>query len=203
MLNKRLTKDSIVLDVGTDHALLPIYLIKNKICQKVLASDISSKALENAKANIKKYNITNITLYETDGLKDIPKKYDTLIISGMGTSTILSILATDDLPNTIILSSNNDLELLRVTMNKKGYKITKELVVYEKNKYYDIILYEKGKERLTKFVKEFGKSNDLDYYNHLYKLEKKIYEVANKAKKGKLKHSLKRLGKAIEKRKDY
>ncbi len=210
MLNKRLSavaslvsKDSFPLDVGTDHGLLPIYLIQNKICQKALASDISPNALKNAENNIKKYNVSNIELYVSDGLEKIPKIYDTIIISGMGTSSILDILNKDDLPDTIILSSNNDLELLRTSMNKKGYKIAKEIVVYEKNKYYDIILYKKGKERLTKFQKEFGKSNDLDYYNHLYKINKKIYEVANFKKKVQLKKSLKRLAKAIGKKMDY
>ena len=210
MLNKRLTAvaslvspGSFPIDVGTDHGLLPICLIKNKICQKALASDISPNALKNAENNIKKYNVSDIELYEADGLKKIPKIYDTIIISGMGTNTILNILNEDDLPDTIILSSNNELELLRTSMNKKGYKIQKEIVVYEKNKYYDIILYKKGKERLTKFQKEFGKSNDLDYYNHLYKINKKIYEVANFNKKAKLKKSLKRLAKVIEKKMDY
>lgn len=210
MLNKRLTavaslvpKNSVPLDVGTDHGLLPIYLIKNKICKKVLASDISAKALENAKDNLKKYDIDNIDLYVADGLKNIPKKYDTIIISGMGTSNILDILNSDDLPDTIILSSNNDLELLRVAMNKKNYKIDKELVIYERNKYYDMILYKKGNEKLTKFEKEFGKSNDLDYYTHLYKINKKIYDVANASKKIKLNASIKRLAKFIEKKKDY
>ena len=210
MLNKRLSavaslvsKDSFPLDVGTDHGLLPIYLIQNKKCQKALASDISPNALKNAENNIKKYNVSNIELYVSDGLEKIPKIYDTIIISGMGTSSILDILNKDDLPDTIILSSNNDLELLRTSMNKKGYKIAKEIVVYEKNKYYDIILYKKGKERLTKFQKEFGKSNDLDYYNHLYKINKKIYEVASLNKKTHIKKSLKRLAKVIGKKMDY
>ena len=88
-------------------------------------------------------------------------------------------------------------------MNKKGFKIIKELVIYEKKKYYDIILYEKGKEKLTSFQKEFGKSNDLDYYNHLYQNLKKIYEVTTSQEKLKIKESLKKLEMVIEKKKDY
>ena len=45
-------KDNVVVDVGTDHGYLPIYLIKNKITNKVLASDISKNALDNARKNI-------------------------------------------------------------------------------------------------------------------------------------------------------
>ena len=39
------TKDK-VLDVGTDHALLPIYLIKNNITEVADGSDISKIVLE-------------------------------------------------------------------------------------------------------------------------------------------------------------
>lgn len=210
MLNKKLKaisslikKESIILDVGTDHALLPIYLVKNGICPLALASDISHMALKGAQNNIQKYKALNIETYETDGLKNIPKKYDTIILSGMGSRTIINILKDEELPKNLIISSNNDLPLLRDFMNKKGYKIVKEIVIYEKKKYYDIILYEKGEEKLTFFQKEFGKSNDLDYYNHLYQNLQKIYEVTTSQEKLKIKESLKKLEMVIGKKKDY
>ena len=34
------TKNSIVIDVGTDHGLLPMYLVENKIIKKAIASDV-------------------------------------------------------------------------------------------------------------------------------------------------------------------
>ena len=49
-------KDAKVLDIGTDHAYLPIFLQKNHLCKKVIASDISENALANAKANVEKYH---------------------------------------------------------------------------------------------------------------------------------------------------
>nr|MCR5787975.1 class I SAM-dependent methyltransferase [Bacilli bacterium] len=62
-----LDKDDKVLDVGTDHALLPIYLVKNKLVAKVDASDISSVVLSNAKKNVTKFKYENdINLYLSD-----------------------------------------------------------------------------------------------------------------------------------------
>ena len=44
-------KDSYVLDVGCDHALLDIYLIRENICKKTMASDIHEGPLKKAKEN--------------------------------------------------------------------------------------------------------------------------------------------------------
>ena len=41
-----------VIDVGTDHGLLPIYLIQNNITNKVILADINEGPLEKAKGNL-------------------------------------------------------------------------------------------------------------------------------------------------------
>ena len=119
MLKKRLTtianlvtKNAKVLDVGTDHAYLPIYLIQNDITKNVIASDISENALDGAKKNITKANVKGIKLICTDGINGITDRFDTLIISGMGTSTIISILKGHILPDKIILSSKRGIIIL-------------------------------------------------------------------------------------------
>ena len=59
-----------VIDVGCDHALLDIYLTEKQLnCR---GTDISSKVLENAKNNVKKYNLEKkIPLILTNGLENI------------------------------------------------------------------------------------------------------------------------------------
>ena len=52
-----LSKNDKVLDVGTDHALLPIYLIKNNLVSRADGSDISDKVLLHARSNVEKYNL--------------------------------------------------------------------------------------------------------------------------------------------------
>ena len=106
--------DSRVIDVGCDHAYLDIYLTLNN-GNTCIASDINEKALNNAKENIKKYKLSRkIKTKLTDGLIDIDiLDTDTIVICGMGTHTILDILNTNRLSDTLIISSNNDIELLR------------------------------------------------------------------------------------------
>lgn len=57
-LSKRLTwiiekvdKVQVIMDIGTDHGYIPIYLVKNNIAQKVIASDINKDPLKKAKIN--------------------------------------------------------------------------------------------------------------------------------------------------------
>lgn len=97
---KRITdfipSDSYILDVGCDHALLDIYLALNRNNVKLIASDINENPLKIAKENIKKYNLEDeITLEKADGVSKINDEVDTVVIAGMGTSTINDIINND------------------------------------------------------------------------------------------------------------
>ena len=75
-----------VIDIGTDHAYLPIYLYQNKITQDVAGSDISVNVLKYSLNNLKKYQLeTTIPLLVSDGFKNIPRKFVVAILAGMGT----------------------------------------------------------------------------------------------------------------------
>ena len=132
---KRITdfipSDSYILDVGCDHALLDIYLALNRKNVKLIASDINENPLKKAQENIRKYNLEDkITLVKADGISKINDEVDIVVLAGMGSSTI--------------------------NMNKKGFKIIDEAVVFDKGKYYEIIVYENGKETLNNLELEYG-----------------------------------------------
>ena len=84
-----------VIDVGTDHAYIPIYLLQNGIARLVTATDIRSGPLENAAADARKYQVAEgLTLLLCDGLSACtPEMADTVILAGMGGETIQHILA--------------------------------------------------------------------------------------------------------------
>ena len=144
---KRITdfipSDSYILDVGCDHALLDIYLALNR------------------KNVIRKYNLEDkITLVKADGISKINDEVDIVVLAGMGSSTINNIINKDleKLKNIkkIIISSHTSNFELRENMNKKGFKIIDEVVVFDKGKYYEIIVYENGKETLNNLELEYG-----------------------------------------------
>ncbi len=195
-------KNDSVLDLGCDHGYLAIYLKKNNLCKNVIASDISSNALNVAKNNIKK-NQVDIKTYLSDGINDINDFYDTIVIAGMGTHSIIKILNNKELPPKIILASNNDYPLLRKFMNSIGYYLEKELVVLEKDKYYIIMLYIKNEEKLKMSEILFGKNNNLEYYNYMYNKNLDILKRTSWLKKLQLHYEniiLKKLIRSIEKK---
>ena len=143
-----------VIDIGCDHGYLDIYLTLYKDCT-CIATDISSNAIKTCQDNISKYHLEDkIETYITDGLNGINiTEDDALVLSGMGTKTIIDILRNKKLSNTIIISSNNNLEELRRFMVRIGYYIDNEIYIYEHNIHYVII----------KFIKGYKEYNDYDY----------------------------------------
>lgn len=157
-----------VVDVGCDQAKLGILLAKRN--QKSIASDISPKVIERASLDIRKLGLDNlIDLRVSNGLQNIKEKEaDTLVLSGMGTHTILEILNNTKLKfNKIITISNNYHDILRDKMNELNYKVDKELIIKENNKYYNLILFTKGIKKYSQKELLLG-LNQVD--NELYKV---------------------------------
>ena len=65
-------KDSVV-DVGCDHGLLSIYLVENKLCKKVIASDVNQNALNSAIKNINNRKLEIETVL-SDGIDNVNLK---------------------------------------------------------------------------------------------------------------------------------
>ena len=183
MIASLVTKDAKIIDIGTDHAYLPIYLYKNNITKNVTASDISETVLLYSKKNIDKSGLSEfIKLVQSDGFKNLVDTYDEAIIAGMGTNTIMDILSFKNIPDSLIISSHNNLDELRLFMQKIGYKIVKEIIVKEKNIYYDVIKYKKGIDNLTEEEILFGVSNDKDYYKYLLNKYNGLYQKSQNEK---------------------
>jgi len=166
VLASEISKKDVVLDVGCDHGYLSIYLKENNLCKEVYASDVSENALNSAINNFKKRNI-EIKTFVSDGFKNIPIMFNTAVISGMGTSTILNILNHEKTPDKLVLGTHNEHYKLRKNLNELGYKLIDEQAIFEKGHYYIILLYIKGKQKLSRRELKFGISNDDNYYEYL------------------------------------
>jgi len=198
-LAKEISKKDTVVDIGCDHGYLSIYLKQNKLCKEVYASDISEQALNYAKKNIKKYNL-DIKTYVSDGFENIPEHFDTAVIAGMGTSTILKIINHKKTPNKLVLASNNEHYRLRKNLNKMGYKIVDEQAVLENNHYYIILLCIKNKQKLSRTDLKFGISNNDEYYKYLLNKNNELIKKVPFKKKIKLYYDSIILKKLIERK---
>lgn len=151
LIAKQIKSDEKVLDVGTDHALLPIHLYKNNITKNIVASDINTKPLEFALNNIKKEGLENkIHLILMNGLQDVDiNTFDTIIIAGMGATTIGEIISKKEFKGRYIIHSTTHIPDVRRYIQQIGHTITNEWVNQE-GKIYNIIIETRlGKMKLT------------------------------------------------------
>ncbi|MDF2884057.1 MAG: hypothetical protein K0R54_4623 [Clostridiaceae bacterium] len=134
-----------IADIGTDHGYLPIYLIKSKICDMAIASDINRGPINKAKLNIGIYALGDkIDCRLGAGLTTIkPFECNGIIIAGMGGNLIRDILAEGE--NVVsavdfaVLQPVQNPEVLREFIYKKGYTILDEELCIDENVFYEII----------------------------------------------------------------
>ncbi len=167
-INARLKKigdlveaNSFCLDVGCDHALLDIYLVRQNKNIKAVASDIAEGPVEQAKKNIKREHLEEeIEVRLGEGLSTYTDNINTVIISGMGGRNIIGIcknnLKTFKKVDTYIVSPNNYQEDVKRFFCKNGYYIQNEEFVKDKRFIYQIIILKKGKKHYSKKEYFFG-----------------------------------------------
>ncbi len=170
-------------DIGTDHAQLPIHAIQEGYVYSALAIDNKEGPFVIAFANVKKANLSDkITVIKGDGINKIDHEVDVVVISGMGGKLISSILKNDSLRNVkrFILQPNSDANEVRSTMNQLGFSVMDELVLEEGTKYYDVLVFEKGQQKLSSFECEFGPINlKLKPYYFVERIEKEKRNLSN------------------------
>ena len=137
-------KGAVVADIGTDHAHIPIYLIKNNIISRAYACDINAGPLEKAKENINYYGVKNIELRLSNGLEKLKTdEADTFIIAGMGGELITDILERGrrffDTERKFILSPHTKTDEVRKYLLSNGFEITKEDMCIDEGKFYTVM----------------------------------------------------------------
>ena len=144
---------SVVADIGTDHAYLPIYLLLEQICQHAVASAINEAPLKQAQETIAAFNChQRIDLRLGDGLDVLTgaDDVDTVVIAGLGGRTIASLLdrGKNKLSQIkrVILQPMNEAGYLRLYLANNGFALVHEALVAEGKYLYEIILAKPGLE---------------------------------------------------------
>ena len=161
-------KNKKVIDIGTDHGLVPLYLAKNGISKEILATDISEKSLDKLRSALTPELENKISTKVTDGFKGIVEDENQVaVIAGMGANTIIDIIdqSLDFAHNLdyMILASNINTEKLRVYLIDNGFEIINDFLTYDNGKYYDIIKAKFGNgENLSIGEIYYGKDDIVD-----------------------------------------
>lgn len=186
-------KNARIIDVGCDHALLDIYLVKNGIIKKAIASDINVGALNQALKNVKLYNVKGVFVRLSDGLDALKKedKINLITISGLGDKKIIDILEKNknklkDI-KTIIVQSNTSPWKIRLYLSNLGYMIKDEAQVLEKGIIYTIIKFTLKEKKYSKKEIFFGpillKKKDETFNKNLKNIIDKNNEILKKIPK--------------------
>ncbi len=133
-----------VCDVGTDHGYLPAFLSKSGKCRSVTATDIKTKPLESARANLLRLGVDNVELVLCDGLSGVTRdRADTVIIAGMGGEVISGIISRCDFIKdnvTLILQPMTAAAELRDYLYENGFEVTREIPLEENGKLYSVMV---------------------------------------------------------------
>ena len=153
-----IAENSIVADIGTDHGYIPVFLIENEISKKVIAADISKGSLEKTIKLVRSLGLNHsIETRLGDGLNVIkPYEVDTLIVAGMGGVLIRDILEKNkdiaESINNFVFQPMIGVKELRKYLIHNNFEIVDEDLVFEEEKYYEIISAKRGKSCISKEI---------------------------------------------------
>ncbi len=135
-------KKSKVADIGCDHAYVSMYLVQNRIADKVIAMDVNQGPLQKAKENIEKYGCSDmIELRLSDGAMKLQQgEADVLLIAGMGGGLVQKILS-DSIEivkkcKALVLQPQSETANVRRFMYRIGFQIAEEKILIEEGKFY-------------------------------------------------------------------
>ena len=170
MISKRLSivasfvpQGAILLDVGSDHAYLPIELVESGKIERAIAGEVVVGPYQSAVKNVETHGLVDkIQVRLANGLAAFEEtdQVSTITIAGMGGRLIATILeeGLDKLSsvNCLILQPNNREDELRDWLQAHGFQIVAESILEEAGKYYEIIVVETGTMNLSASEVRFG-----------------------------------------------
>ena len=182
-------------DIGTDHGYLPIYLVKEKGLEKVIACDVNKGPLKKAEENISAFNVGDrIQTRLGNGLEKVsPGEVECITISGMGGMLIISILKdgieTVKSAGRLILQPQHDIPRVREYIMSIGFKIDKEDMLIDEGKYYTVISAVKGEDTAYSnielmFGRKLIETKNIYLKKYLDHRMKKLETIAMKIKEG-------------------
>lgn len=193
-----------VADIGTDHAYLPIALVKDKKVNFAIASDVAAGPLNNAINDIKMAGLEGKIITRLgSGLETLKPedKIDTVIIAGMGGKLMRDLLDKPAQENNfyenLILEPNVGEPIVRKWLMDHSYKIEAEKIIEVSGHIYELIKAKRVKdlvnlstaqiqfgpfllkEKNNIFIKKWSKQLDFQK-NLLSNLQKAKQQDANK-----------------------
>jgi tRNA (adenine22-N1)-methyltransferase len=152
---EQVPKGTRLADIGTDHALLPVFLVQKGIISRAVAGDVNPGPLAAAKQQVEAAGLSdNIDVRLGDGLTVIKQgEVDIVNIAGMGGSLMTDILTAglDKLEgvNRLILQPNVSGDQVRSWLISRDWHLSAEELIGEDGFFYEILTAERKEEART------------------------------------------------------
>lgn len=144
-------KGARLADIGSDHAYLPVALMRRGVIEAAVAGEVASTPFHAAQRTVRDNGLEqHVTVRLADGLSAIqPADAITAIsVCGMGGETIRDILDNGKAHlsgrERLILQPNGGEQPLRYWLMSNGYRILSEELLHENRFYYEIIMAERA-----------------------------------------------------------
>lgn len=148
-----------VIDVGTDHGYIPVWLAQKGTAVNIFASDLRPGPLDSARRTASEYGVTDkVEFILTDGLNGMAdRNIDTVVIAGMGGETIMTILSAapwviEGEMHLVVQPQSKIPELLR-WFDNNGIYVHDSILVEDECHIYMVLNAKVGKKR-SHFVAE-------------------------------------------------
>ena len=149
---KFVRQGAVFADIGTDHAYLPVFLLRAGVIKHAVCSDINEGPLENARKTALSWGVSDrISFSLSDGADGLRDDVSDVAICGMGGELIAKII--DEAPSLrtkgvrLILQPMTKQEHLREYLDRNGFSVVGERYCTEAGKSYLVLAAEyTGKE---------------------------------------------------------
>ncbi len=133
---------SLAADIGADHGLLTVELLKCGIAAHVVCTDLSAPSLEKARAAVHDAGLSaSVTFAVGDGLTALGAlRPEAVVIAGMGGETIAEILSgAEDGDTHYLLQPMTRASHLRRALSARGFSILEERLAKDDGRIYPVL----------------------------------------------------------------
>ncbi len=184
----------VMADIGSDHAYLPITLLRENQIERAIITDVAKNPIQIARQNVAENLLEDFcSIRMGSGLAPLKVgEAGAIVIAGMGGNLISDILKDGaevaKKADFLVLQAMQHTTHLREFLNTNSYKIIEERVVFDSGKYYEIIKVLSGEQRrFSKLELEIGHAMVKDdiYFDFLDKKSKQYKKIIEARKNSK------------------
>jgi tRNA (adenine22-N1)-methyltransferase len=139
----------LLVDVGTDHGLIPLAAVRRGIAQRAIASDLRMAPLRGARRNAARSPVADrVSIVRGDGLSALAtRSVDAVVMAGMSGHLIVRLCEAAphvfEGVNQWVAQPNSDAHLVRAWAIRHGFHLRSERLLNERGQFFVTCAFER------------------------------------------------------------